>query len=151
MRISDLSSDVCSSYLLAVVGFGLATLNWTVFGGAMMLFVTNLLTIALTAWAMARLYGFRSSLTERQSPFQNLMVIVVCVELAVPLFFSLRQIGWEYNAERIIRSEIMENVQDQSRLSEVSKEYAATPGVVRATVLRAAERSVGKEWYGTRR
>ncbi|MBA4164847.1 MAG: TIGR00341 family protein [Erythrobacter sp.] len=120
---------------LAVVGFGLATLNWTVFGGAMMLFVTNLLTIALTAWAMARLYGFRSSLTERQSQFQNLMVIVVFVALAVPLFFSLRQIGWEYNAERIIRSEIMENFQDRSRLSEVSTDYAANPVVVSATVL----------------
>jgi len=41
---------------LAVVGFGLATFNWTVFGGALLLYVTNAVTIALTAWAMARLY-----------------------------------------------------------------------------------------------
>ena len=43
---------------LAVVGFGLATWNWTVFSGALLLYVTNLITIALTAWGMARLYGF---------------------------------------------------------------------------------------------
>lgn len=120
---------------LAVVGFGLATFNWTVFSGALLLFVTNLLTIALTAWAMARLYGFRSSLTERQSQFQNLMVVAVFVALAVPLFFSLRQIGWEYSAERIIRSEIMENFPDRSRLSEVSTDYEANPVMVSATVL----------------
>ncbi|MFZ9396824.1 MAG: TIGR00341 family protein, partial [Erythrobacter sp.] len=42
---------------LAVVGFGLATINLTVFSGALLLFVTNLVTIALTSFAMARLYG----------------------------------------------------------------------------------------------
>lgn len=123
---------------LAVVGFGLATLNWTVFSGALLLFVTNLLTIALTAWGMARLYGFRSSLTERQSLFQNLVVVVVFIALAVPLFFTLRQIAWEYNAERIIRSEVMENFPDRSRLSDVSTDYAAVPVRIGATVLTPA-------------
>src|SRR3546814_3511288 len=84
---------------------------------------------------MALLYGFGSSLTELQSQFQNMMVILVLVALAVPLFFSLRQIGWEYNAERLMRSEIMENFQERSRLSEVSTDYAANPVVVSATVL----------------
>ncbi len=120
---------------LAVVGFGVATLNWTVFSGALLLFVTNLITIALTAWGMARLYGFRSSLSERQSLFQNVAVAAVFVALAVPLFFTLRQIGWEYNADRIIRSEIMENFGRRSRLSEVASDYATEPVKVSATVL----------------
>lgn len=120
---------------LAVVGFGAATLNWTVFSGALLLFVTNLIAIALTAWGMARLYGFRSSLSERQSLFQNVAVAAVFVALAVPLFFTLRQIGWEYNADRVIRSEIMENFGGRSRLSEVASDYAAEPVRVSATVL----------------
>ncbi|MEM6267331.1 MAG: TIGR00341 family protein, partial [Pseudomonadota bacterium] len=72
---------------LAVVGFGLATLNWTVFSGALLLYVTNLLTIALTAWAMARLYGFRTSLSKGQTQAQNFAVIAVFLALAVPLGF----------------------------------------------------------------
>ena len=40
---------------LAVVGFGLATLNGTVFWGALFLFFTNLTAIALTGTAMARI------------------------------------------------------------------------------------------------
>ncbi|HEX7655979.1 MAG TPA: DUF389 domain-containing protein, partial [Sphingomonas sp.] len=52
---------------LAVVGFGLATLNWTVFSGALLLFFTNLMTIALAAAVMARLYGFARSLSPQQT------------------------------------------------------------------------------------
>ena len=56
---------------LATVGFGLATLNATVFFGALLLFVTNLMTIAIAAAVMARLYGFGPKLTSRQSGMQN--------------------------------------------------------------------------------
>ncbi|MCB2051085.1 MAG: TIGR00341 family protein, partial [Novosphingobium sp.] len=61
---------------LAVVGFGLATLNGTVFWGALLLFFTNLMTIALTAAIMARLYGFRTSLSERNTQVQYLIIVV---------------------------------------------------------------------------
>jgi uncharacterized hydrophobic protein (TIGR00271 family) len=56
---------------LATVGFGLATWNWTVFSGALLLYVTNLITIALTAWGMARLYGFKTALSSRNTQFQK--------------------------------------------------------------------------------
>ena len=42
---------------LAAVGYGLATANWTVFGGALALYITNFLTIALSATIMARSSG----------------------------------------------------------------------------------------------
>ena len=93
---------------LAVVGFGLATFNWTVFSGALLLFVTNLTAIALTATAMARLYGFSSSLTERSSQLQNLGMIVAFVALAVPLGLSLQTIAWEAQAQRVIRDELID-------------------------------------------
>ncbi len=120
---------------LAVVGFGLATTNWTVFSGALLLYVTNLITIALVAWAMARLYGFRHALSQRQTYFQNLMVAVVFMALAVPLGLSLSQIAWEANAQRIVRSEIVETFDDRSRLSEMEIEFGGEGLGVNATVL----------------
>jgi hypothetical protein len=56
---------------LGVVGFGLATANWTVFSGALLLYVTNLMTIALVATTMARIYGFSARLSEKQTRWQT--------------------------------------------------------------------------------
>lgn len=120
---------------LAVVGFGLATFNWTVFSGALLLFVTNLLTIALTAWGMARLYGFRTTLSERNSLYQNLAVAVVFLVLAVPLGISLQQIAWETNAQRQVRGEILDNFDPRSRLSQVEIDFQSDPVRIDATVL----------------
>jgi len=119
---------------LAVVGFGLATVNWTVFSGALLLYVTNLITIALTAFAMARLYGFRTSLSKGQTQFQSLIVIGVFVALAVPLALSLGQIAWEANAQRVARAEITEKFDNRSRVSEVDVNYDSEPIAIAATV-----------------
>jgi len=119
---------------LAVVGFGLATANWPAFSGALLLFVTNLITIALTAWAMARLYGFRTSLSARQTQFQNFMVVAVFIGLAIPLAFSLQRIAWEANAQRVIRSEIEESFVEQSAIDKLDVEFRSDPIVVSATV-----------------
>jgi len=120
---------------LAVVGFGLATFNWTVFSGALLLYVTNLITIALTAWGMARLYGFRTTLSERNTFYQNVAVAVVFVALAVPLGFSLQQIAWEANAQRQVRGEILDEFDPRSRLSQVDVDFDADPVRIDATVL----------------
>jgi uncharacterized hydrophobic protein (TIGR00271 family) len=48
---------------LVVVGFGIATWNWTVFAGSLLLFLTNAVTIALTAALVARAYGFGQHLS----------------------------------------------------------------------------------------
>ena len=119
---------------LAVVGFGLATANWPAFTGALLLYVTNLITIALTAWAMARLYGFRTSLSARQTQFQNFVVVAVFIGLAIPLAFSLQQIAWEANAQRVIRSEIEESFVEQSAIDKLDVEFRTDPIVVSATV-----------------
>ncbi len=103
---------------LAVVGFGLATFNWTVFSGALLLYVTNLMAIALIAALMARLYGFRTRLSEKQTQFQNFAIVVVFVALAVPLGLSLRQIAWEANAARQVRGELAANFGSEARLSQ---------------------------------
>lgn len=120
---------------LATVGFGLATWNWTVFSGALLLYVTNLLTIALTAWGMARLYGFQTSLSARNTAFQNIAIITVFVGLAVPLALSLQQIAWQTNAQRIVRAEIEESFRGNGRLSEIDIEFGGKPISISATML----------------
>lgn len=120
---------------LAVVGYGLATWNWTVFSGALLLYITNLMTIALTAAVMARLYGFRTALSDRQTQLQNVVIVVVFVALAVPLAFSLRQIAWEANGARQVRGELQDQFGPGSRLSDVKINWDADPITIDATVM----------------
>ncbi|HSG35329.1 MAG TPA: DUF389 domain-containing protein [Sphingomonadaceae bacterium] len=119
---------------LAVVGFGLATWNGAVFWGALFLYVTNLLTIALTAWLMAKLYGFRSRFSERQTLFQSIAIIAVFVGLAVPLFFSLNQIVWETRSTQKIRNEILDVFVTRSVIDNLDINYDADPIRISATV-----------------
>lgn len=120
---------------LAVVGFGLATLNWTVFSGALLLYVTNLMTIALTAAVMARLYGFSTSLSDKQTNLQTALIAVAFVALAVPLALSLRQIAWEANATRQINAAVLDAFDSRARLSQIDRNFETTPIQVAATVL----------------
>lgn len=120
---------------LAVVGFGLATFNWTVFSGALLLYVTNLLTIALTAAVMARLYGFSTSLSGRQTQLQTFVIVVIFTALAVPLAISLRQIAWEAQASREVRAAVLDTFDSRSRLSQIDVFWDADPIRVTATVL----------------
>lgn len=120
---------------LAVVGFGLATWNQTVFFGALLLYVTNLITIALTAWAMARLYGFKTTQSSRNTKFQNIALVTVFIGLAVPLAFSLQQIAWQANAQRIVRAEIEEHFDNRSIVDAFEIEFGTDPLLVTATML----------------
>ncbi|WP_054531690.1 DUF389 domain-containing protein [Erythrobacter sp. SG61-1L] len=139
---------------LAVVGFGLATWNGAVFWGALGLFVTNLLTIALTAWFMARLYGFRSRLSERQNRLQTAAVVAVFVAMSVPLAISLNRIVWETRSSQKIRSEVMDAFDNRAVLSEVQIDWDAEPIRISATVFTpqlqpdaegVAERAIARE------
>lgn len=120
---------------LATVGFGLATWNWTVFSGALMLFTTNLVTIALTATMMARIYGFHSQLTERQTILQSAIILASLVALAVPLTISLLQIAWEANTTRTINGFIKDEFDPRSRISQMDIDYTGKAIGVTASVL----------------
>ncbi|HSJ77677.1 MAG TPA: TIGR00341 family protein [Erythrobacter sp.] len=119
---------------IAVVGFGLATFNWTVFSGALLLFVTNFITIALTAFAMAKLYGFRNSLSKRNTMFQNIALLTVFVALAVPLGFSLQQIAWETNAQRIVGDAIRDEFERPAQIDALEIDFAADPVDISAII-----------------
>ena len=120
---------------LAVVGFGLATLNGTVFWGSLFLFVTNLTAIALTATAMARIYGFSTSLSEKQTLWQAVLIFGAFVALAIPLFLSLLQISWEVQATRDARSVLREVFDGQATVSEMEPSFDRQPIRIVATVL----------------
>jgi uncharacterized membrane protein len=67
---------------LAVVGYGLATWNLPVLGGALALFGTNIVTIAFSATIMARFYGFGYALSSHQSWLQIVLLGVVFTAIA---------------------------------------------------------------------
>lgn len=120
---------------LAVVGFGLATWNGTVFGGALLLFLTNLITIAISAAVIARLYGFGSALSPKQTVLQTVLVIAALVAFAIPLGLALRQIAWEATAQRQAREVIVGQFESGTRLAQLELDYAHEPLRVSATVL----------------
>lgn len=120
---------------LAVVGFGLATQNWTVLGGSLLLFLTNLITIALTAAAVARLYGFGAHLSPTQTRLQGTLIVAGLAALAVPLGLALKQIAVESFARRQIREAVLEPFSSNARISQLDIDFDRTPAVVRAIVL----------------
>jgi uncharacterized hydrophobic protein (TIGR00271 family) len=120
---------------LAVVGFGLATLNGTVFWGALLLFFTNLMTIALTAMLMARLYGFSTRLSEKQTHMQTALLVVTFVALAVPLGLSLVNLATEARDTRQINSAVLRPFPNSARISRLDIDLKAQPVRVDAVVL----------------
>ena len=133
---------------LAVVGFGLATLNTTVMLGSALLFFTNLMTIAVTAAVLARLYGFAANLSPRQTGLQATLVVATLVALAVPLGLSLKRIAWEALASREARELVDAHFGEHARISQVEVDYEAKPLAVEVTVFTPryrddAERALG--------
>lgn len=120
---------------LAVVGFGIATWNGTVFWGSLLLFLTNLVTMALTAALLARLYGFGSHLSPAHTRLQGAIIVIGLVTLAIPLGLSLKQIAWETLAQRQIRDEVLSPFGREARMSQLDIDFESEPVVIRAVVL----------------
>lgn len=119
---------------LAVVGFGIATWNWTVFSGAMLLFTTNAITIALTAALVARVYGFGSHLSPHHTGWQLVLFIVALGILSIPLGAALRKIAFEAVAQRQVRAALRARFPNDSRLSQVDIDHSSNPIHVRAVM-----------------
>jgi uncharacterized hydrophobic protein (TIGR00271 family) len=120
---------------LAVVGYGLATRNMPVGAGAFALFVTNFITIALSATLMARFYGFGHHLSRRQSWTQTVLLLLVFAIMAVPLGISLNRIGREAVAVSQTRTLLTEKFGDEARVTQLDLDFAADPLIVRAVVI----------------
>ena len=120
---------------LAVVGFGLATSNWTVFSGSLLLFLTNAVTIALTAALMARVYGFGSHLSPHHTGWQLVLFVVTLGVLSVPLGASLKRIALEAVVQTQARDVLVAQFPKEARLSQLDIDYSKTPVRVVAVML----------------
>lgn len=120
---------------LVVVGFGIATWNWTIFSGSLLLFLTNAITIALTAALVARVYGFGQHLSPHHTGWQLVLFVAALGILSVPLGAALKQIAFEAVAQRQIRDTVRARFPQGSRLSQVDIDFGRTPIQVRAVML----------------
>lgn len=126
---------------LAVVGFGLATWNMPILGGALALFVTNFVTIALSAMVMARYYGFGHYLSSQQSWTQTVLLMLVFVVMAVPLAISLSRIAGEAVAVNQIRAFLSDRYGAESRITQLDVNFDRTPLAVRSVVIAPRSRA----------
>lgn len=92
---------------LAVTGYGLATAQFQIAGGAFFLFMTNLLAIALMVTVLSRFYGFGERHSPRHAAWQNALVIGVFVALSIPLGLSLRDIAYEARVRDVSRDMVL--------------------------------------------
>ncbi len=120
---------------LAVVGYGLATWNLPVLGGAFALFVTNFITIALSATVMARYYGFGHHLSSRQTWAQTAVLLLVFIAMAVPLALSLGRIAREAVAVSQVRSLLGERFGTEARVTQLEIDFDREPILVRSVVI----------------
>jgi hypothetical protein len=128
-----------------VVGFGLATLNFPVLWGAAFLFLTNLMAIGFSAAVLARLYGFGSQLSPRQSWLQASLIIGTLIALAVPLAIALRQIAWETLATREARAAVAGRFAGTARISQLELDFDARPIRISAVVFTHAYQPEAEE------
>ena len=130
---------------LAVMGFGIATANWTVLRGSSLLFFTNLMTIASAAAALARLYGFATDLSPHQTRLQVAMLVGTLVLLSLPLGLSLKKIAWEAFATREAKSAVADTFGPDARVSDLSIDFNTDPPQIDATVLTPRYRAAVEE------
>lgn len=126
---------------LAVVGFGIATANLPVLSGALALFVTNFLTIALSGTIMARLYGFGSALSAQQSWTQTGLLLLSFVVMAVPLGLALNQIAREAVTVNQIRAELGTRFGPEARVTQLDVAFDRDPWAVRAVVIASRDKA----------
>jgi uncharacterized hydrophobic protein (TIGR00271 family) len=135
---------------LAVVGYGLATWNMPVLGGSLALFVTNFVTIALSATIVARLYGFGRSLSNHQSWIQTILLVVVFVGLAVPLGYSLSRIAGEAVTVTEVRGFLTDQFGAAARITQLNVDFDAKPLGIHSVVIAPRSKAKNNEVLRTR-
>jgi hypothetical protein len=104
---------------IATVGFGLGTANWAIALGALLLFATNLIAIALAAGVMSAVYGFRPHLGGRGWLGHGLVIVILAV-LCIPLTISLNTIALESRATAATRGAMRDIFGPKARLTSLS-------------------------------
>ncbi len=97
---------------LCTVGIGIALLNWDVAGGALLLFVTNAITIAFAAALVFFLRGFSpdTHLVNRQLPHTLVISALITLTLLVPLTYYSVQFFQQASENRLINDVVNKEV-----------------------------------------
>lgn len=89
---------------MAVVGFGIAVAQWRIAEGSLLLFTTNLATIALSATLMCTWYGFSGRGTRAAVAWQVVVGFAVLLPLGWPLAHALGDIASQTRLLGTVRS-----------------------------------------------
>lgn len=107
---------------LATVGYGLATRQWSMAGGAAMLFFTNFMAIMISANAVFLLVGFRPPRHHLKDGgiflrHRVLWAWLVVLVLSVPLFRTLSSAAQQLRLRKQVESALREHVERTGRSS----------------------------------
>ncbi len=108
---------------LAVVGYGLASGAPQIAGGAWFLFMTNLLAIALSATALAALYGFAARQSRTKNVWRVALIVGVFAGLSIPLGISLKKIAYEARVSRATRETLEAGLVGKARLGDLAVRF----------------------------
>ncbi len=95
---------------MAVVGYGLASTQWVVMRGALLLFTTNLVAIALSVTAIATWYGFSDRRVRHALVWQTALAFVLVLPLCWPLLRSLHAIEREALVASSVRKAVAQTL-----------------------------------------
>lgn len=112
---------------LATVGYGIATANGAVAGGAFLLFLTNFMTIAFTTTIVARVFGFGHYLSARQTRMQALAIVAMFGLLSVPLALTLAKVARETTTTASISAAVLDAYSNGAQIDELAVDYDAKP------------------------
>jgi len=134
---------------LATVGIGLAWGNMTVAGGALLLFVTNLIAIGAASAAIFLLFSFRPGVeTERINILRRgataavTFLVVVAITLGVLTYRLVSQVRFDRDVRAAVAAEVTQL--DQAEVVEVRIDPLAQGGVHLEVTIRS-RRSVSYE------
>jgi uncharacterized hydrophobic protein (TIGR00271 family) len=106
---------------LSVVGYGLSTHQGSIAGGAFLLFVTNLVSIILSAAGVFRIMGFQQHRQAEQGrwKFKYRMgaSALVLILLSVPLFLTLRKAAIQVSVRAEVQRELNKAFEKKASVS----------------------------------
>ena len=110
---------------LSVVGYGLSTRQGAIAGGAFLLFITNLVSIVISAAAVFRVIGFQPQREAEQGrwklKYRMGISALVLLLLSIPLFLTLRkaaiEIATRSQVQRELKTDFMANKASVSDLN----------------------------------
>ena len=124
---------------LSVVGYGLSTHQGSIAGGAFLLFVTNLVSIIISAATVFRVMGFQPLQEAEQGrwklKYRLGISALVLILLSIPLFLTLRKAAIEVTIRSGVQRELSVAFQrDKASVSDVSFSQIQDGLLIQATL-----------------